>query len=112
MPTTYWGGEPIGGECAYCMGSATELDHVIPRWWGGSDRPSNLVPSCRYCNSSFGASVFWLNDCCERCWVECEPLAINERTGAVFYHCKPCNRTWGMTYHFALMKQAASRLTF
>ncbi len=44
-----------GWRCRYCGISltATSLtkDHVIPLSKGGSDWPSNLVPSCRSCNS-------------------------------------------------------------
>src|SRR5262249_39786768 len=35
--------------CAYCHQTATrwEVDHLIPRSRGGSDRPSNLALACR-----------------------------------------------------------------
>ena len=38
--------------CAYCgrMDVPLNLDHVIPRARGGSNRPSNLVPACIACN--------------------------------------------------------------
>jgi len=42
--------------CAYC-GAANvplELDHVIPRSCGGSDRESNRVPACHRCNQRKG----------------------------------------------------------
>jgi 5-methylcytosine-specific restriction endonuclease McrA len=38
--------------CVYCNGEDDmTVDHVIPRRFGGSDFPSNLVPACRPCNS-------------------------------------------------------------
>lgn len=38
--------------CHYCGGPATAVDHVHAWSRGGSDDPSNLVASCRKCNSS------------------------------------------------------------
>lgn len=45
-----------GKKCVYCdaIGVPLELDHVIPRSHGGSDRPSNLVPACCDCNRDKG----------------------------------------------------------
>src|SRR6266700_5531060 len=42
--------------CAYCgvSGVPLELDHVIPRSCGGSDRESNRVPACHRCNQRKG----------------------------------------------------------
>lgn len=42
--------------CAYCQQSAThfEIDHVVPRARGGSDRVGNLVLSCADCNAAKG----------------------------------------------------------
>ncbi len=42
--------------CAYCQreGIPLQLDHVIPRSKGGSDRPSNRVPACEHCNQQKG----------------------------------------------------------
>src|SRR5439155_2183539 len=42
--------------CAYCGGSLLplELDHVVPRSRGGSDRSSNLVAACHGCNQQKG----------------------------------------------------------
>lgn len=41
--------------CAYC-GSLENLslDHLVPRFDGGSDCPNNLVIACRHCNSAKG----------------------------------------------------------
>lgn len=48
--------------CAYCGASGTgpgsvplNLDHVVPRARGGSNRPSNLVAACIPCNQAKGA---------------------------------------------------------
>lgn len=48
--------EKFGHRCVYCdkEPAAIELDHVIPRSRGGSDRVSNLVPSCHECNQRKG----------------------------------------------------------
>ena len=48
--------EKWGRKCAYC--SATEcrleIDHIIPKSAGGSNRASNLLISCRTCNQKKG----------------------------------------------------------
>jgi DNA-directed RNA polymerase subunit RPC12/RpoP len=38
-------------KCHYCGAHATDVDHVIPRVEGGTDDESNLVASCKSCNS-------------------------------------------------------------
>ena len=40
--------------CVYCgdTNGPFEIDHVFPRSRGGSDSPTNLVCSCKYCNQS------------------------------------------------------------
>ena len=48
-----------GYRCAYCHEEATstnrwEIDHILPRSRGGSDRPSNLALSCHACNQAKG----------------------------------------------------------
>ena len=46
--------------CVYCGDSKAEryeLDHVIPRSLGGSDRVSNLVVSCHDCNAAKGNAM-------------------------------------------------------
>lgn len=44
--------------CAYCDATdqRLEIDHVIPRARGGTDRVSNLVLACRRCNQEKGSS--------------------------------------------------------
>ncbi len=48
--------EKFGRQCSYCGGRETafELDHVVPKSRGGSDRASNLVLSCHECNAAKG----------------------------------------------------------
>ena len=48
-----------GRKCAYCGNARSdsyELDHIVSRSRGGTDRVSNLVVSCRDCNISKGNS--------------------------------------------------------
>lgn len=42
------------GECVYCGQAADTVDHLIPRMQHGPDAADNLVPACRFCNSSKG----------------------------------------------------------
>jgi 5-methylcytosine-specific restriction endonuclease McrA len=46
----------FGYRCAYCGREhvAFELDHIVPRSRGGSDRVSNLAASCHDCNAAKG----------------------------------------------------------
>lgn len=48
--------EKFQRRCVYCgrKETAFELDHVLPRSRGGSDRISNLVLSCHACNEAKG----------------------------------------------------------
>jgi 5-methylcytosine-specific restriction endonuclease McrA len=48
--------EKFGRCCVYCGRGETafEIDHVVPRSRGGSDRVSNLVLSCHDCNTAKG----------------------------------------------------------
>ena len=43
--------------CAYCTATNVplELDHIVPRSHGGSDRESNLTLACRRCNQAKGS---------------------------------------------------------
>ncbi len=45
----------LTGACAYCGHSADTVDHLIPRLRHGPDSADNLVPACRWCNSSKGS---------------------------------------------------------
>jgi 5-methylcytosine-specific restriction endonuclease McrA len=48
--------EKLGRECAYChqSGIPLEMEHVVPKSRGGSNRASNLAPACRTCNQAKG----------------------------------------------------------
>jgi 5-methylcytosine-specific restriction endonuclease McrA len=48
--------EKFARRCVYCGRGETafELDHVVPKGSGGSDRVSNLVLSCHACNQAKG----------------------------------------------------------
>ncbi|WP_457158792.1 HNH endonuclease [Modestobacter sp. SYSU DS0875] len=39
-----------GSICVYCGGSATSIDHVVPRSRGGTHTWDNVVAACRRCN--------------------------------------------------------------
>jgi 5-methylcytosine-specific restriction endonuclease McrA len=39
-----------GGRCVYCGGTATSIDHVVPRSRGGRHEWGNVVSACRRCN--------------------------------------------------------------
>ena len=44
-----------GRKCAYCGSTGAEryeLDHIVPKSMGGTDRASNLVVCCRECNAN------------------------------------------------------------
>lgn len=42
------------GDCAYCGKKGEEVEHLLPRSRGGTNRISNLVWSCRKCNEKKG----------------------------------------------------------
>ena len=44
----------LAGPCAYCGGTATDVDHITPRSRGGSEKMRNLAPACSRCNSEKG----------------------------------------------------------
>lgn len=39
-----------GNLCAYCLGPALTVDHILPQSRGGKDTWENLVASCTKCN--------------------------------------------------------------
>lgn len=51
--------ETFNHACAYCLRKGLKLtrDHVIPVTRGGLDNPENVVPACKWCNSSKGNKV-------------------------------------------------------
>lgn len=50
--------ERDGYVCAYCIGEAYEVDHILPWDWNHNDSEDNLVACCRDCNSIAGDKVF------------------------------------------------------
>jgi 5-methylcytosine-specific restriction endonuclease McrA len=48
----YWAAQGIALQCTYCGGPYEHVDHVVPRRRGGTDDPTNLMPSCLPCNFS------------------------------------------------------------
>ncbi|MDR1166256.1 MAG: RRXRR domain-containing protein [Deltaproteobacteria bacterium] len=49
--------EKFGGKCSYCGkdGAPLQIDHVVPKAKGGSDRVSNLTLACPECNRKKGS---------------------------------------------------------
>lgn len=62
-----------GFKCIYCGASAPavalEVDHIIPRAKGGSDKQENLVAACESCNRGKSASALSRADAL-RLWTE------------------------------------------
>jgi hypothetical protein len=50
--------ERDGYVCAYCLGDATEVDHVLPWNWNHNDDDDNLVACCRDCNAIANDKIF------------------------------------------------------
>ena len=48
------------GICAYCFKICDELtvDHIVPKYHGGTDAQDNLVAVCYECNHEKGSQVF------------------------------------------------------
>jgi 5-methylcytosine-specific restriction endonuclease McrA len=48
--------EKLGRGCAYChqSGVPLEMEHIVPKSRGGSNRTSNLAPACHACNQEKG----------------------------------------------------------
>lgn len=44
--------EAYGWKCAWCNGPFETVDHYRALSRGGTNHPSNIIPSCRSCNSS------------------------------------------------------------
>ena len=42
------------GRCVYCGAAATEQDHIIPFYSGGTNTADNVVPACKNCNVTKG----------------------------------------------------------
>lgn len=46
-----WTAILLSQPCAYCLGRACELEHVVPLSMGGTHDTDNVVPVCRSCNA-------------------------------------------------------------
>ena len=72
----------FGGECAYCgrtmkKGERLTRDHLVPVRDGGTTTLDNIVPACKHCNSSKGASEW-------REWFMAQPFFSQERMNKIF----------------------------
>lgn len=52
----WWHGAPIGGKgrCA-----TKTIEHLLPLFMGGTNRPSNIVIACERCNNARGLDQDW-----------------------------------------------------
>ena len=53
--------EKTGGVCSKCGKplplEKTTIDHLIPKYRGGTDELSNLIPMCKRCNKQKGSRI-------------------------------------------------------
>lgn len=53
--------DKTGGVCAKCGRplpiEKTTIDHLIPKYRGGTDEISNLIPMCKRCNKQKGSRI-------------------------------------------------------
>lgn len=53
--------EKTGGVCAKCGRrltlEKTTIDHFMPKYRGGTDEISNLIPMCKHCNKQKGSRI-------------------------------------------------------
>lgn len=47
--------ERDGYQCTYCGGTATQVDHIVPRVSGGGHELDNLTSCCAKCNQLKGS---------------------------------------------------------
>lgn len=64
------------GKCAYCGTLADTLDHIKPRYKGGTTTVSNLVPACRLCNQRKGSDPWFIWFRSQLSWTEDRELRI------------------------------------
>jgi len=50
--------ERDGYVCAYCLGEAFEVDHILPWSWNHDDGDNNLIACCTDCNAIAGTKIF------------------------------------------------------
>jgi 5-methylcytosine-specific restriction endonuclease McrA len=83
--------EKWGRKCAYCRveNVPLEVEHIVPRSRGGTDRVSNLTLACRPCNQAKGnrdVNEFLSGQRLERILVQaCQPLKDVAAVNAVRY---------------------------
>jgi 5-methylcytosine-specific restriction endonuclease McrA len=79
-----------GPKCAYCdiQGVPLELDHIVARSCGGSDRPYNRIPSCQRCNKDKGKLSIdeYLATDPERLQRIKETMKVSERDAGTLYN--------------------------
>ena len=100
----YCGKEPIEGD----QSSLMTLDHVKPRFFGGSSLRSNLIPACTSCNKDKGSIRYW------RHWYEKQDFYCPAKAARIETWMKPesigGNNGRGLDYRTAIpTKEVGSR---
>lgn len=58
--------DKTGGICAKCGRplpiEKTTIDHFIPKYRGGTDEISNLIPMCKRCNKQKGSRIVGMEE--------------------------------------------------
>jgi 5-methylcytosine-specific restriction endonuclease McrA len=88
--------EKLGRACAYChqSGVPLEMEHIVPKSRGGSNRASNLAPACHACNQAKGnrtAAEFGHPEV--ETWAKAplkDAAAVNATRWALFHRLEAC----------------------
>jgi len=71
----------FGNACAYCGGTdKLEVEHVLALTAGGLDEAANIVPACRWCNSSKHTKPV-------EAWYKSQPCFNEARWAKIKKHC-------------------------
>jgi len=89
------------GHCAYCGCEIStysfNVDHLVSKRSGGSNDPSNLMPSCRSCN-------LWKT--------ACDLEDFRYRVASQVDKCHRYSRNFKLAYRFGLVKETNEEVVF